>query len=266
MQALRRIWENAHLAAKRSFDSPQPVPPELPPVPSSYRAWRCVSWTGFALFHVPWESGTGVSQRKGASSFPSAGALPWRAEGWELPGARAWVCKHHPRESRCKPMGTSHQPCTPRLHIYPCVALGSPRTAPAGAGEASGQQDLLPPSPGTQTPSCGQEMGRLVQLLFLTEGHTDTGRCAGTCLASLQPPTSTSPTAGLGLGVGTVPHEPPVARPPHALAQGPRDEFWYSRARAAALSSEQPWPSGASQGHGLNSPLAKHISLSQPGW
>ena len=67
-------------------------PPQLPPVPSSYRAWRCVSWTGFALFQVLWESGAGVTQRKSASSFPSTGALPRWAEGWEPPNALAWVC------------------------------------------------------------------------------------------------------------------------------------------------------------------------------
>lgn len=224
--------------------------------------WICFVSCSLGIWHwcFPEEGCLQLPKCRGfAMAGRGLGAPRCSGLGLQTPSPRVQVQTH-------SPMGTSHQPCTPRLHIYPCVALGSPRTAPAGAGEAGGQQDLLPPSPGMQTPSCGQEMGRLVQLPFLAEGDTDTGRCAGTCLASLQPPTSTSPTAGLGLGVGTVPHEPPVARPPHALAQGPRDEFWYSGARAAALSSEQPWPGGASQGHGLDSPLAKHISLSQPGW
>lgn len=67
-------------------------PPELPSVPSSYRPSGCVSGTGVALFQIPWESGTGITQRKGASSFPSLGASPQGAESWEPPDAQAWPC------------------------------------------------------------------------------------------------------------------------------------------------------------------------------
>lgn len=164
MQALRRIWENADLAAKRSFDSRVLIPlslfpPELPPVPSSYRAWRCVPWTGFALFQVPWESGTGVSQRKGASSFPSARALPWWARSWELPTALGWLCKHHPQEMRCSPTvpwgpAISPAPTDCRfilawlwdLHAQHWQEQGKP------VGFAS-------PIPGMQTPSTGRRWG-----------------------------------------------------------------------------------------------------------
>lgn len=59
-------------------------------------------------------------------------------------------------------MGTSHQPCTHRLQIYPCMALGSPCPALAGAGEACG---ICFPHPRHANTQHRQEMGRLVQFL-----------------------------------------------------------------------------------------------------
>lgn len=74
-------------------------PPELPPVPSSYRAWRCMSWTGFALFQVPWESGSGVSQRK-VLQLPKCRGFAMVGTRLGAPLALGWLCKHHPQELR----------------------------------------------------------------------------------------------------------------------------------------------------------------------
>lgn len=129
-------------------------------------------------------------------------------------------------------------------------------------GRSRGSQwDLLPPSQGMQTLSIGRRWGGWCSSQFLQkETQADVQGCVWPACGL--PPTL-FPQLDSALVWGLCQMSSQCLIPPKLW---PRDEFWYSKARAAALSSEQPWLGGASQGHGLDSPLAKHISLSQPGW
>lgn len=120
-----------------------------------------MSWTGFALFQVPWESGTGVTQRKGASSFPSTRALPRWAEGWELPvlsRGSAGLADGNDQPPRAETQAHSlvgGHPAHPRLQIYPC------------RGQVQHQQE------------CGSQ-GGWCSSCFLA-GDAEGDRHAGTC-------------------------------------------------------------------------------------
>lgn len=221
-------------------------PPELPPVPSSYRAGRCVSWTGFALFQVPWESGTAVSQRKGASSFRAPGLC----HGGQRAGSSPllWgLQKPSPKSQNANPQSHGAQPSAlhPQTAELSLHYLHSQPWKEQGKLMASGICFLHPR--GCKHPA-QQEMERVVQLPNLAEEDTETDVQGHIC-----------PVPQLDSALDSAPRG---SSPPSSAL---RDEFWYSRARAAALSSQQPWLGGASQGHGLGSALAKHISLPQPG-
>lgn len=86
-----RIWLQKKVLIPLIFS-----PPEFPPVPSSYRAWRCVSWTGFPLFQVPGNLALALPRGR---VLPASQAqwlclcrLSLWAESWVLPDALAWVC------------------------------------------------------------------------------------------------------------------------------------------------------------------------------
>lgn len=136
-----------------------------------------MSWTGFALFQVPWESGTGVTQRKGASSFPSTGALPRWAEGWELPmlsRGSAGLAEGNHQPPRAKTQAHSlvgGRPVHPRLQIYPC------------RGQVQHQQE------------CGSQRG-WCSSCFLA-GAAEGDRHAGTCCNLPSAPVSQQDSASM---------------------------------------------------------------------
>lgn len=167
-----RIWLQKKVLIPLIFS-----PPEFPPVPSSYRAWRCVSWTGFPLFQVPGNL---------ALALPRGRVLPASQAQWlclcrSLSGQRAgcspmlWPGSAAPAESNHQPPRvevqahslTGGQPAA--LHTPDCkftlarTGQAPPRTALAGMQEqtaAHGGKTTAPPSPGDASTQRWQQQGR----------------------------------------------------------------------------------------------------------
>lgn len=198
-----------------------------------------MSWTGFALFQVSWESGTGVIQRKGASSFPSTGLChggqtagtpptlwPVPAESnLQLPRVKL------PAQGLTEGQPAALHPLTANLSLH---GSGTPthRAGDMCFTHLPGMQALAWCS--------GQETGRLVQLPVSLRRRHRLWQACGDMLGGLRPPSSTCLRAGFSLGAGTVSDGCPVAHPPRALAQRARDEFTQSLPLACPCSSLLP--------------------------
>lgn len=246
MRELQRIWENVHLAVKKDFDSPHlplhptPSSPQCPPARELRDA--CLG-LDLLCFKFPGNLALALSRGR---VFPASQA-PGLCHGGQTDGTppTLWPV---PAESNVQPPRaklparslTGGQPAA--LHpLTANLSLHGPGTPTHRAG--GGQRDMCFTHPrGMQALAwcSGQETGRLVQLPVPLKRRHQLQQVCGDTLRGLRPPGSTCLRAGFSSGAGTVSDGCPVAHPPLALVQRPRDEFTWSLPLACPCSSLLP--------------------------
>jgi len=211
-------------------------PPQLPPVPSSYRAWRCVSWTGFALFQVLWESGAGVTPEEECLQLPKHWGFATVGRGLGAPQCsglgllhllRATITPQEPRRKPTASVGASRKPCTLQTANLSLHGAGSTGQACRSKRRAAGR--VLCPSLGDG--GSGQETGRLVQLPVPCRRRDGRRQACGSTLrqpvASRRHLSRSRIPLRCGDGARWVPSS--LSSPcPGSLAHGPRDELTWS--------------------------------------